>query len=115
MKNIFKTFKENEKLIEENKILKAQNEALEQFRAAFDDYYHKISGVNIIKKNYGRQVVLNETFKFDDRTACFPIEECKRRLISNMARQIEPFVEFDVVDDPYGHKTLTGRLIVVMK
>ena len=112
MKNIFK---ENKKLLEENKILKAQNEALEKFRAAFDDYYHKISGVNIIEKNYDRQVVLNETFKFDDRTACFTIEECKRRLISNMARQIELVVEFDVVDDPYGYKTLTGRLMVITR
>ena len=112
MRNVFK---ENKKLLEENKILKAQSEALEKFRVNFDNYYHETSGIKMIAKSYDKQVVLNGTFRFDDRMACCPIEECKRRLISDMARQLEPFVEFDVVDDPYGHKTLIGRLIVTTK
>lgn len=115
MKNIFKIFKENKKLIEENKILKAQNEALEKFRVSFDNYYHETSGTKIIGKSYDKQVVLNGTFKFDDRMVYCPIEECKRRLINDMTRELEQFVEFDVVDDPYGHKTLIGRLIVAMR
>ena len=52
MRNIFKTFKENKELLEENKILKAKNESLTQFRKNFDNYYRDISDTKVIKRRY---------------------------------------------------------------
>ena len=114
MKNIFKTFKENEKLIEENKILKAQNEALAQFRKSFEAYYREVSGVKIITRNYDNIVTLNATCILGEMGAYYPVEEFKRKIIYDISKQLEPFVEYDMVDGPCG-KEFMGRLIVVTK
>lgn len=116
MKNIFKTFKDNKRLLEENKILKAQIEALEKFRNNFDKYYHDVSAPRVIENKYDNIVVLNGSYNFNNDMYRFPIEECKKRIIHDMSMQLMPYVEFDVVDnDAYRTKTLVGRLNIVTK
>lgn len=116
MKNIFKTFKENKRLSEENKILKAQNESLMQFKDNFDNYYHNISGVKIIEKHYDDTVVVNGAFTLDAQGVYCPTDICKERIIQDISRRLMPYVEFDVVDnEAYGTKDLVGRLFVMTK
>lgn len=116
MRNIFKTFKENKKLLEENKLLKAQNEALSEFRKSFDNYYNEVSGVRLITRNCDKKVVLSGTFSLDREGMHCPIDMCKDYIIRKISQQILQFIEFDVVDnEPYNTKDIVGRLIVLMK
>jgi hypothetical protein len=116
MRNIFKAFKENKRLLEENKLLKAQNEALTEFRKSFDNYYNDISGVKVITKNYDKKMVLSGTFSLDRDGMYCPTDFCKEKIINQISRQLLPFVEFDVVDnESYGTKDIVGRLTILMK
>jgi hypothetical protein len=115
MRNIFKTFKENKTLLEENHTLKVQIEALNEFKKIFDDYYHSISSHKIIEKKYDNAIVLGGAFMFDniDEMYC-SANYCKKRVIDEIVKQLEPYIEFDLVDNKaYGAKTLKGRLTVV--
>lgn len=115
MRNIFKTFKDNKRLIEENKILKAQNESLTQFRENFDKYYHDISTPKIIERRYDDVITLNGSFNFNEDMYYLPIDECKKRIVKDISNNLMPYVEFDVVDNMHGTKSLIGRLLVVTK
>lgn len=116
MKNIFKIFKENKKLSEENKLLKVQNDALTEFRKSFDNYYNDISGVRVIIRNYDKKMVLSGTFSLDRDGMYCPIDACKEDIVRKISRQLLPFIEFDVVDnEPYGTKDIIGRLTILMK
>lgn len=116
MKNIFKTFKENESLIAENKLLKAQNEALTAFRKSFDSYYNDISGVRVITRTRDKQIALSGTFSINNATIHCPVEICKEKIARQISEQLLPLIEFDVVDNhAYGTKDITGRLVVLMK
>ena len=116
MRNIFKTFKYNKILIEENKILKAQNDALTKFKENFDKYYHDISSPKIISRTYDNTVVLSGSYYLNNDLYQLPVDECKKRIIKDMSSQLMPYVNFDVVDnDMYGTKNLVGKLIVVTK
>lgn len=118
MKNIFKENKrllaETKKLTEENKILKAQNEALAQFRESFEAYYREVSGVKIITRNYDNAVTLNGAYILGEMGAYYPVEEFKRKIIYDISKQLEPFIEYDMIDGPCG-KEFMGRLVVVTK
>lgn len=116
MRNIFKVFKENKSLLEENRLLKAQNDALTEFRKSFDNYYHDISGVRVIIRNYDKNIVLNGTFSLDRYGMYNPTDVCKEKIVNQISRQLLPFVEFDVVDNElYGTKDIVGRLIILTK
>lgn len=124
MRNIFIRFKrykrlkeESERLLEENKILKAQNEALIQFKTNFDNYYHSISNPRIIESERCNIVTLNGAFDFIDLNDYhYPIERCKEDIVHKMCRQLEPYIEFDMVDNQaYGTKSLVGKLSIVKK
>lgn len=116
MKNIFKTFKENKKLLEENKLLKAQNDALIEFRKNFDNYYADISGVKIIHRNYDKQLVLSATFSLNNDTLYCPIDVCKEKIVNQISRQLLPLVEFEVVDNKFrGTKDIVGKLTILTK
>lgn len=115
MRNIFKAFKENKTLSEENHTLKVQIEALNEFKKNFDDYYHSISSHRIIEKKYDKTIVLGGAFMFDniDDMNC-SADYCKKRVINEIVKQLEPYIEFDLVDNKtYGTKTLKGQLTVV--
>lgn len=77
MRNIFKTFKENKRLLEENKLLKAQNDALAEFRKSFDNYYNDISGVRVITRNYDKKLVLTGSYSLDRNGMYCPTDVCK--------------------------------------
>jgi hypothetical protein len=116
MKNIFKTFKENKKLSEENKLLRAQNEALTEFRKNFDNYYADISGVKIICRDYDKQLVLSATFSLNNETLYCPIDVCKEEIVKKISKQLLPLVDFIVVDDPkHMTKDIVGRLTILKK
>ena len=116
MKNIFKTFKENKRLLKENELLKAQNDALIEFRRSFDKYYRDISDVKVITRTYDNKVVLSGTFSLDRESVYYPTEICKENIVRTISRQLLPFVEFDVIDnEAYGTKSLVGRLMVLTK
>lgn len=115
MRNIFKTFKENKTLSEENRTLKAQIETLNEFKKNFDDYYHSISSHRVIEKKYDNATVLGGVFMFDniDDMNC-SADYCKKEVINQISRQLEPYVEFDLVDNrAYGTKSLRGKLTVL--
>lgn len=104
------------RLIEENKILKAQNESLMQFKKNFDNFYHDISDVRIIERNYNNRVVLNGVYSIDYRNLDCPIDMCKEYIVRDMSRKLMPYVEFDIVDnEAYGTKDLVGRLLIMTK
>ena len=116
MRNIFKTFKENQKLLEENKILKAQNEALAEFRKGFDDYYKDVSGVKFITRNYDKHLTLQAAVSMDRENMYCPTDICKERIARELAQQLIPVIEYDVADNrAYGTKDIVGRLTVLMK
>lgn len=116
MKKIFKAFKENKRLLEENKLLKAQNEALAEFRKSFDNYYNNISGVRVITKNYDKNIVLSASFSLDRDGLYYPTDMYKEKIASQISKQLLPLVEFDIVDnESYGTKDIVGRLIVMTK
>lgn len=116
MRNILKTFTENERLLEENKILKAQYESLMEFKNNFDKYYHDISGARIIERSYDNKVVLNGVFSLDMENSHCPTDICKEHIVHEIAKKLMPYVEFDVVDNrAYGVKDLIGRLIVLTR
>lgn len=121
MRNIFKTFKENKILLEENKLLKAQNEALTEFRKSFEDYYNDISGVKVIEKTYKNNVVLSSTITLDENINHMPVDRCKEDIVYRLSRQLMPYVEFDIVDNkfcdnrPRGTKDMIGRLRVLTR
>ena len=116
MRNIFKTFKENKSLLEENKLLKAQNEALTEFRKSFDSYYNDVSGARVIARNYDNKMVLSGSFSLDRNGMYYPIDVCKEKIVSQISRQLLPLVEFDIIDnEPYGIKDIVGRLTILMK
>lgn len=115
MRNIFKTFKENKTLSEENHTLKAQIETLNEFKKNFDDYYHSISSHKIVEKRYANTIVLGGAFMFDNiEDMCCSADYCKQRVVDEIVKQLEPYIEFDLVDNrAYGTKTLKGQLTVV--
>lgn len=116
MKNIFKTFKENKRLIKENETLKAQNDALTQFRRNFDNWYHDISNCKTIIKYDGNVITLKGVYTLDMNSIHYPADECKREIAERLSEQLIPFIEFDVVDNrAYGTKNIVGRLRVVEK
>jgi hypothetical protein len=116
MKNIFKTFKENKRLEEENRLLKAQNEALIEFRKSFDDYYNNISGVKVITRNYDKQVVIKASYRLDRDSMYCPVDVCKEDIARKMSRELLPLIEFDIIDNnAYGTKDIVGRLIVLTR
>ena len=116
MRNIFKTFKENKRLIEENKILKAQNEALTEFRKGFDKFYNDIADVKVITRTYDKKLVLSGTFSLDRDTMYCPTDRCKEYIADHIAKQLVPLIEYDVVDNrAYGTKDMVGRLTILMK
>ena len=116
MRNIFKTFKENKVLLEENKLLKAQNEALAEFRKSFDNYYNDVSGARVITRNYDKKMVLSGSFSLDRNGMYCPIDVCKEKIVSQISRQLLPLVEFDIIEnEPYGIKDIVGRLTIFMK
>lgn len=107
-------FKKNKVLLEENRTLKAQIEALKEFRKGFDEYYHSISSHKIVEKRYNNVIVVRGAFNFDNiNTLHYPTDYCKKEIIDKIAQQLEPYVEFDVVDNnAYGTKTLVGKLMI---
>lgn len=116
MKNIFKVFKENKKLSEENKLLKLQNDALTEFRKSFDNYYADISGVKVITKNYDKQIVLSGTFSLDRDGMYYPSDMLKEDIARKISKQLVPLMEFDVIDNEIDMtKDIIGRLIVLTK
>lgn len=116
MKNIFKVFKENKALLEENKILKAQNEALTEFRKSFDKYYNDVSSVPVITKTYDKNVVLTGVFSLDECNIDYPMDLCKQEIVRKMSEKLLPFIEFDIVDNKsYGTKDIRGKVIVLTK
>lgn len=116
MRNIFKTFKENQKLLEENKILRAQNEALTEFRKNFDSYYKDVSGVKFITRNYDKHLTLQASVSMDRENMCCPTDICKERIARELAQQLMPVIEYDVADNrAYGTKDIVGRLTVFVK
>lgn len=116
MRNIFKAFKENKRLLEENKLLKAQNEALAEFRKSFDNYYNDISGVRVITKNYDKNIVLSASFSLDRDGLYYPTDMYKEKIVSQISKQLLPLVEFDIVDnESFGTKDIVGRLIFMTK
>lgn len=131
MRNIFRIFKENKRLIEErenlleengqlseeNKILQTQNEALMQFKTNFDNFYNSISQPLIIHEEHHDIITLNSAFDFiDPNDYHYPIERCKEDVVRKMCRQLESYIEFDIVDNQaYGTKSLVGKLSVLKK
>ena len=116
MRNIFKTFKENERLLEENKLLKAQNDALAEFRKKFDNYYNDISGVRVITRNYDKKLVLTGSYSLDQNGMYCPTDVCKEYIVREISKQLLPLIEYDVTDnEAYGTKNIVGRLTVLMK
>lgn len=115
MRNIFKTFKDNKQLIEENKILKAKNEALENFKGTFDDFYHSITSTKYVDRVHYDRVVLQGAFNLDDEYSLHcPADICKKEISARIAEQLEPYIEFDIVDNrAYGTKVLVGKLSVM--
>ena len=104
------------RLIEENKILKAQNESLMQFKKNFDNFYHDISSSIIIERKYSDQVVLNGIYTIDHENLDCPIDMCKEYIVRDMSRKLMSYVEFDIVDnEAYGTKDLIGRLFVMTR
>ena len=114
MRNIFKIFKENKELKEENKILTSKTEALTEFRKNFDKFYNSMSSYKIVERRYDNAIVLGGAFHFDNMGDIhYPTDECKRIVVQEIARQLEPYIEFDLVDnDCYGTKILRGKLTV---
>lgn len=116
MKNIFKVFKENKRLTEENRILKAQNDALQEFRKNFDNYYNDVSCTRVITRQYDKKMVLSGSFSLDRNGMYCPIDVCKEHITRDISRQLLPVIEFDVIDnEAYGTKDIVGRLTVFTK
>ena len=116
MKNIFKVFKENKRLAEENKLLKAQNEALTEFRKGFDKFYNDISSVKVITRSYDKKLVLSGTYSLDRNGMYCPTDICKQRIADDISRQLLPLIEYDVADNrAYGTKDIVGRLTILVK
>lgn len=116
MRNIFKTFKENKNLLQENELLKAQNKALMEFRKNFDNYYHAISGAKVMTRSYDNKAILSGTVSLDREGLYWPTDVCKEDIAHKISRQLLPFIEYDVIDnEAYGTKSIVGRLIVLTK
>lgn len=116
MRNIFKTFNENQRLIEENKLLRAQNEALSEFRKSFDKYYNDIAGMKVITRSYDKQLTLQAAVSMDRETMYLPADFCKKRIASELSNQLMPLIEYDIVDNrAYGTKDIVGRLTILAK
>lgn len=113
---MFNIFKEIKQLREENTKLKAQNEALMQFKENFDNYYNDISGVKMIVRQDTNAVTLNGICTLDREFIHFPTEECKMLIAEKISEQLIPFIEFDFVDNhAYRTKDIVGRLRVLKK
>jgi hypothetical protein len=95
MKNIFKIFKENQALREENKLLQAQIEALSTFKENFDKFYHDVTNVHYVKIDR-KQVRLQSLSLIED---CIPTEYIKEHITMDFAKQLEPFIKYDLQDD----------------
>ena len=116
MRNIFRTFKENQRLIEENKILKAQNDSLTEFRKGFDKFYNDIAGTKVFTRTYDKHLTLQASVSMDRENLYCPTDICKERIMRELSRQLMPVIEYDVVDNrAYGTKDIVGRLTVLMK
>lgn len=116
MFDVFKIYKRNKELLEENKILKEQNEALMQFKKSFDNYYNDISGTKFIIKQDRNIVTLNGVCTLDKEFMHFPTEECKMFIVEKISEQLMPFIEFDFVDNHvYRTKDIIGRLRILEK
>lgn len=116
MRNIFKVFEENKSLLEENKRLKAQNDALTEFKTSFEKYYNDVSIARVVTKYYDKPNVLQGVITLDRDRMHAPIDMYKEEIIRQMAQQLMPFVEFDIVDNKsFGTKDLIGRLTIMSK
>lgn len=111
---MFNIFKEIKQLREENIKLKAQNEALMQFKGSFDNYYNDISGTKFIIKQDRNLVTLNGICTLDREYMHYPADECKMLIAEKISEQLIPFIEFDFVDNyAYETKDIVGRLRVL--
>ena len=96
--------------------LKAQNEALMNFKKSFEAYYNDISGVRTIFKQERNIVTLTGIHMFSRGGMSYPVEECKKLIAEHISEQLLPFIEFDLVDNfAYDSKDFVGRLQIVQK
>lgn len=112
MRNIFKTFKENKRLLEENaklseenKVLKVRNEALLEFKSKID-YYISMSNV----------IPLRSKCILDRDRLNYPTEYYKMQLAKEISKLIIPHIEFDIEDNnEFGTKNLIGTLSILKR
>lgn len=110
MKNIFKIFKENQMLREENKLLQAKIEALNTFKENFDKFYHDVTSVHYVKIDR-EQVKLQSLSLMEDFV---PAEYIKEHISRDFAKQLEPFIKYDIQDDRMsGRKALVAWVDVL--
>lgn len=127
MRNIFKTFKENKMLLNENARLKFQNEVLInqnenliQFKEEINEtlrMFKENTDNRICKRDVVNIAELRGSFAFNDINEIHcPIEQCKWYIAQDILKEIISYIEFDIVDNhEFNTKNLIGTLSVIKK
>lgn len=113
MRNIFKTFKENKALIEENKLLKAQNDALMNYKESFDKFYRDTTNTKILLRYWDQIVEVTGIVSINEEYRSLPVSVYKDQIINDLTKKLSPFIEYDLRDDNYlsgNNKILVGKL-----
>lgn len=104
---------ENAQLDEENRILGAKLESLQEFRRGFEQFYRDVSTQNVMVKTYDGTEVIKCAVRIDDRTVNVPMEYLQEKMVRDLAEHIKPYLELDMVDDfVKGGKLLTGQVVL---
>ena len=117
MKNPFKEYK---RLKEENKFLKrdienlmCQVDNMMKFSSSFREYYDQIQKPVFFVGSKGVQT-LTQTYTLNPYDNA-PIDYIKQNMSRDLSKSLTNYIDFDLVDDPMGHRVMVAKLSILSK
>lgn len=117
MKNPIKEYKrlkkENEQLKTDIECLNSQIKNMMDFSNSFREFYDEIKKPVFYVGSKGVQTV-TQTYTLNPYDNA-PVEYIKGNMIRDLAKAVTNYIDFDIMNDPMGHKVLVAKLSVLSK
>lgn len=111
--SIFRVFKENKQLTQENRDLKLKLEALNSFKSSFVNFYNDLTSTRFFEKSSGEKIILTAATSVSIENLDVPMEVLEDTIVRDMAFKLKPFIQFELMDSPcLRGKELVGKVIV---
>lgn len=117
MKNPFKEYKqlkeENKQLKKDVDCLNSQIDNMMKFSAAFREFYDEIKKPVFYVGSKGVQTLV-QTYTLNPYDNA-PMDYIKQNMSRDLAKTLTNYIDFNVIDDPMGHRVLTAKLSILNK